>query len=120
MKIGIWFLPPAFPTGEFVPTPASAESVEAETTRCIELANLLRIDIFGRATGNVVVINARLVRMGRLPIAIEIMQGGITTAVETLDDTRPSIDIPLSGAGDVIIRILEPTRAEVTLPALEG
>jgi len=51
---------------------------------------------------------------------VEVLHGGIVTASETLSDAQPILDVPLSGAGAVLLRIAEPLRLELPLPEVAG
>jgi hypothetical protein len=108
----------AFEEVALVPTPASAEP--PGPTRCIELGHLLRINIYARTIGDEAVIHAHLARLSRQPVMVEVLHGGIVTTSETLSDIQPILDVPLSGAGDVLLRIVEPLRLEVPLPEVAG
>jgi hypothetical protein len=108
----------AFEEVALVPTPASAEA--ADSVRCIELAHLLRISLYGRSTGDEAVLHARLTPLTREPVAVEVLHGGIVTASETLSDAQPILDVPLSGAGAVLLRIVEPLSVDMPLPEIAG
>jgi hypothetical protein len=108
----------ALPIAEvpLVPTPASAG--ETGEGRCLEFAGLLRVNIYGRMTEDFAVIHARLSRLNRDPVTVEVLQGGVTVATEMLDDDQPVMDVPLSGGGPMVIRIVEPVSIDVPLPDL--
>jgi hypothetical protein len=104
-----------------VPTPASAAAAELElrqrAERRFEVGNLL-ITIHGRTTEDFAVLLARVERLGREPVSIELLQDGVITVSETLSDELPVLELPLTGARRLVLRILAPRPLDVELPDL--
>ena len=101
-----------------VPTPAGPETHGPE--RRIELADLLQVTLYSRATGEVSIVHGRFARLGPEPVTLELQQDGATVAYEILDDDQPTVDLPLSGSAKLVLQILEPVRVEVELPEFPG
>jgi hypothetical protein len=101
-----------------VPTPAGTETEGHE--RRIELANVLQVTLYSRATGEVPIVHGRFARLGSEPVTLELQQDAATVAHEILDDDQPTVDLPLSGGARLVVRIIEPVDVEVELPGFRG